>query len=280
MRQLLIFTDLDGTLIDHDTYGFKEVEGTLAALKERGVPVIVCSSKTRAEIERLRSLMGLDGPFVVENGGAVFVPAAARGIAKNGLVKRDGYWVKELGIPYKALCDLWKSIKSATGVLMTGFSEMSISQIVSLTGLSARDAQLATRREYSEPFILEDDPTALPVVERMAETKGLKITRGGRFYHLTGDNDKGKAVMILRRLYAQALPDRHLVTVGLGDSANDIAMFRQVDIPAVIQKKDGSWEPVSGIDSVIYSKKPGPIGWAQVVDGIISAQTAETQPAK
>lgn len=280
MQRLVIFTDLDGTLIDHDTYGFKEAEGTLAAVKERGVPVILCSSKTRAEIETLRSLMGLEDPFVVENGGAVFVPDTAHAIAKNGLVRRNGYWVKELGIGYPVLCDLWKAIKSETRLRMTGFSEMSLSQIVSLTGLSARGAQLAARREYSEPFILEDDPAAVPVVERAAQSKGLKVTKGGRFYHLTGDNDKGKAVMILKDLYARAEPERPLVTAGLGDSANDIAMLRQVDIAALIQKKDGSWEPAAGIDPVIYSKKPGPAGWAQVVDGIICAQLPEKRTRK
>jgi len=95
------------------------------------------------------------------------------------------------------------------------------------------------------------------------------MTKGGRFYHLLGQNDKGKAVQVLKKLYAQTYPRMKLWAVGLGDSANDIPMLKQVDTPVVIRKKTGQWEDLQGISPVVQSAKPGPRGWAEEVLRIV-----------
>ena len=48
MSSAVIYTDLDGTLLDHHTYSFDAARSTIAALSERGIPVIPCTSKTRS----------------------------------------------------------------------------------------------------------------------------------------------------------------------------------------------------------------------------------------
>ena len=70
----VVFTDLDGTLLDHSTYSFAEAQPALALLKSKNVPLIFCTSKTRSEVEYWRGLLGNNHPFIVENGGAAFVP--------------------------------------------------------------------------------------------------------------------------------------------------------------------------------------------------------------
>ena len=62
----VIFTDMDGTLLDHHTYSFAAAQPTLDALAARGIPVIPNTSKTFAEMTELRQKIGLNGPFVVE----------------------------------------------------------------------------------------------------------------------------------------------------------------------------------------------------------------------
>ena len=273
MKQLLIFTDLDATLIDHDTYSFKEARHTLDRLRSRSIPVIICSSKTRAEIEVYRLRMGLNDPFIAENGGAIFVPGSALDLTDVDFVEKGPYHVVELGVPHADLWTVWREIKKKN-FRMKGFSEMTIEEIAACTGLSLEEAALAAKREYSEPFMFLDTSDQLRLLTSLLQEKRLRLTRGGRFYHMIGQNDKGKAVRILTRVYANTYPDKKIWTAGLGDSANDIPMLRHVDMPVVIRKKTGEWERVHGIDPIVYSDKPGPRGWAEVINTILQGSAS------
>jgi mannosyl-3-phosphoglycerate phosphatase len=268
MKQILIFTDLDGTLIDHDTYDFREAQPALDQLRSRSIPVIICSSKTRAEIEVYRQRMGLRDPFIAENGGAIFIPRHTFDLRGINFVEKGRYHVVELGVPYPELCTVWREIKKKN-LRMKGFSEMNIEEIAACTGLPLEEAALAAKREYSEPFVFSDTSAQFRVLASLLREKGLRITRGGRFYHMIGQNDKGTAVGILRRIYANTYPDKKIWTAGLGDSANDIPMLRHVDMPIVIRKKTGEWEHIQGIEPTIYSDKPGPRGWAEIIHTIL-----------
>ena len=267
IKQIVVFTDLDGTLIDHDTYEFEEAKPALDQLRSRAIPVIICSSKTRAEIEVYRERMGLSGPFIVENGGAIFIPHPDLNVSLS-FVQKEPYRVVELGVPYADLCTTWKDIKNKGNFRMKGFSEMTVEEIADCTGLPPEEASLAAKREYSEPFIFSDTSAQLQLLTSLLQEKGLIITRGGRFYHLIGPNDKGRAVQILKRVYANTYPDKRIWTAGLGDSANDVPMLRHVDMPIVIRKKTGEWERVEEIDP-IYSDKAGPRGWAEAIQTIL-----------
>jgi mannosyl-3-phosphoglycerate phosphatase len=281
MRQFVIFTDLDGTLMDHDTYEFQEAEAALEVLRGQSIPVIICSSKTRAEIEACRRRMGVKAPFIVENGAAIFVPRDMLNLRGENFVARGDYHVLELGAPYAVLRNTWEAIKGAEKFRMRGFSEMSVEEIGELTGLSIEEARLAAMREYSEPFVFSDTAERLKRFERLVAQRGLQVTKGGRFYHLLGESDKGKAVQVLKKLYAQTYPRTKLWAVGLGDSANDIPMLKQVDLPVLIRKKTGQWEDLQGIGPVVKSAKPGPKGWAEEVLRIVlqASQQGRGRPA-
>lgn len=269
MKQILIFTDLDGTLIDHDTYDFKEAQPALNQLRSRSIPVIICSSKTRAEIEIYRRRMSICDPFIAENGGAIFIPHHTFNLQDVNFVEKGPYYVVELGVPYADLCTIWGEIKKKNNFAMKGFSEMTAEEIVACTGLTLEEAALAAKREYSEPFMFSDTPSQFRHLESLLRKRGLRVTQGGRFYHMTGRNDKGKAVRILISIYSNTYPDKKICTAGLGDSANDIPMLRYVDMPIVIRKKTGEWERAQGIDSIVYSDKTGPSGWAEAIQAIL-----------
>jgi len=276
MKQILIFTDLDATLIDHDTYDFKEAQPALDLLRSRSIPVIICSSKTRAEIEVYRRRMGLSDPFIVENGGAIFIPGRAFDLRDVKFVEKGPYRLVELGVPYAHLCTIWREMKKKN-FRMKGFSEMTIEEVATCTGLTHEEAQLAAKREYSEPFIFSDTPAQLRLLEILLQEKGLRITRGGRFYHMTGRNDKGTAVQILKMVYANTYPDKRIWSAGLGDSANDIPMLRHVDMPVVIRKKTGEWEHPQGIEPIVYSQKAGPRGWAEMIHTILALRVTDAR---
>jgi len=71
----VVFTDLDGTLLDHSSYSFEAARPALEGLRARRIPVVPCTSKTRAEVEEIRTRLRNRDPFVVENGGAALIPA-------------------------------------------------------------------------------------------------------------------------------------------------------------------------------------------------------------
>lgn len=264
--QYLIFSDLDGTLLDHDTYSFQEAQGALLGLKNKGIPLILCSSKTRAEMEGLRRELDNHDPFITENGAAVFIPRGLFGPLDLEYKEVEGYEVVELGIPYGIIKALFKEIKAETGLPAKGFSEMSPEEIAGVTGLDLEKAALAGQREYSEPFLLTEEMpgNGWPLIEQAVQKKKLTLTRGGRFYHLTGPNDKGKAVRLLIKLYQTR--NRLIVSIGLGDSPNDFPMLENVNIPVLIKKKTGHLEPWPGLTPVCHSREIGPKGWNEFVN--------------
>ncbi|EEH9628920.1 HAD-IIB family hydrolase, partial [Salmonella enterica] len=69
---LLIFTDLDGTLLNSHTFEWQPAAPWLTRLHESGVPVILCSSKTAAEMLQLQTTLNLQGlPLIAENGAVI-----------------------------------------------------------------------------------------------------------------------------------------------------------------------------------------------------------------
>jgi len=260
--QLLIFTDLDGTLLDQNTYSFEAALPALQALREKKIPLIICTSKTRAEIECFRSKLDNIHPFISENGGAIYIPHQYFSFDFSFARKDSEYAIIELGTPYENLREAFSKMKARFPSILKGFGDLSTQEVADLCGLRYSQARLAQKREYDEPFILEDE-SAEEKVRMMAQDLNLQISRGGRFYHLMGRNDKGQAVLLLRGLYAQT--NSHLKTVGLGDSLNDLPMLEVVDYPILVQKPGGVHDPSLQLENLIPAQGEGPKGWNDAV---------------
>ncbi|MGB7296962.1 MAG: HAD-IIB family hydrolase, partial [Candidatus Aminicenantales bacterium] len=213
--RILVFSDLDGTLLDHGSYSFEPARPALRLLREKRIPLIICSSKTRAEIEPIRAELANTDPFISENGGAVFIPEGYFAQELPSARKESEYRVLEFGTPYPKLREAISNLQERLPGQLRGFGDLTVEEVAELTGLSRREASLAKQREYDEPFLLAD-PESFETVCETAAAAGLKITRGGRFFHLIGENDKGKAVRLLRTIYENE-EVRSLKTIGLGD---------------------------------------------------------------
>lgn len=270
MKYYLVFSDLDGSLIDHDTYDFKEAIVALNLLKEKKVPVILCSSKTRSEIEIYRQRMDLMAyPFISENGGAIFIPREGPSLRGFGYKIVNGYRFIGIGRSYDSIKRYFQEIKEESKIEIKGFCEMDVEEIIKWTQLSEKEARLASLREYSEPFVFLDKADKFPLLEEIVRRKGLKVIKGGRFYHLMGDNDKGKAVQILKLIYQQNHSHKTLISIGIGDNLNDFPMLQNVDIPVLVKKKTGVHEPCFGLENIYYTQGIGPQGWAEAIFKII-----------
>jgi len=258
--QIIIFTDLDGTLLDHYSYSFDAAQTALEKIKAAQIPLIICSSKTRAEIEVWRTKLDNKDPFISENGGAIFFPKDRIIADINTGLERNGYQVIELGIHYPELLIRFRSLKGLFSELIRGFSEMDVNEVADLTGLSRYEAELAKRREYTEPFVFDGNEREKEDLQKKVEKVKLNLTQGGRFFHLLGDNDKGKAVRIVIEIYRRSFPE--LKTIASGDSYNDFPMLQMVDLPILVQKPGGVYdEKMIGIPNLIRASGIGPGGW-------------------
>lgn len=258
MPNVVIFSDLDGTLLDHETYSFQPADEALNLIKLKNVPLVLSTSKTRKEIELYRNLLDNHCPFVSENGGGIFIPKEY--FSKDFTYDQETkeYKVIEIGTTRNDLTSALKSISKDTGIKIQTLSDMSAIEIAEITGLDLQIAQLAMQRDYSEPFMLEDEKYAA-TIEKEITLKGYKHTKGGRFHHILGNNDKGKAINILKKIYKSESGD--LVTVGIGDSLNDLAMLNTVDIPILVQKPNGTYDPDINLPKLSYAEGIGPTGW-------------------
>jgi mannosyl-3-phosphoglycerate phosphatase family protein len=253
---LIVFSDLDGTLLDEETYSFEAAREALAALAAREVPLVLCSSKTRVEMERWARTLGLASPLVVENGGAVLWPRAG------------GYDVRARGTPRPRLIAALEAITLETGAVLRGFSALSVDEVAGLTGLPPAAAREAMAREYDEPFLVEAGDLAR--IAEAAVRRGLQVTRGGRFCHLMGPADKGQAVReILAACQGAGPPVR---SAALGDSANDLPMLSAVDRPIVLPRPTGivDAELARALPHSERAPAPGPTGWNAAVLAVLS----------
>ena len=266
MDFLLIFTDLDGTLLDQLTYSCVDAEEVLQRIHQLAIPLVLTSSKTYAEILSLQAELGLHEAFISENGGGIFLPDGhplANSREMQLLGERHGI---PFGKPYSYIREVFGLFRSAYD--LKGFGDMDIEELMERTGLSMAQARLAARRDFSEPFVFQD---VVRVEEFRLEVAryDLTVTKGGRFYHLmSARQDKGLAVSETIRLFQDDRQET-IVSIGLGDDENDFSMLKAVDIPVLIPKPDGSYAgpAPAGIRKAPW---PGSRGWAAAVTRILN----------
>jgi mannosyl-3-phosphoglycerate phosphatase len=264
--ELLVVTDLDACLLDEQTYRYDAALPALRALAQRGIPLVLCSSKTRAEMQPLARELPAAGPFIVENGGAIVVPA---GHLPRLAGRRDpeGYRQVALGTGREALIRSLAELADQAGARVRGFSTLSAAELAALTGLEIPAAERALQREYDEPFLLESGPEER--LSRAAAARGLRVTKGGRFHHLLGPVDKGRALQRLVALYAAE--GRRFSSVALGDSPNDLSMLQWSDRPILIPRPEGGPQATlaAALPEAEVAPAPGPLGWNRAVLAVL-----------
>jgi mannosyl-3-phosphoglycerate phosphatase len=253
--RLMIFTDLDGTLLHPVTYSWQAAKPAMRACADKDIPVILNSSKTGAEMAHLSRQMDIAWPYIVENGGGICFPKESPfQCVEDGTPGRSLDHVA-IGMAYERLCEALLRISAETGTGIRGFSQMSPDEIMALTGLDRKGAGRAMQRQYDEPFLIENAlPDGLERIREAAAYMGLQVTPGGRFYHLHGKFDKGDAV---KWFAARLKPFGDLRLVGIGDSENDIPMLEEVDIPVWVAPPE---KPAPAIDGLIRSSRTSSSG--------------------
>jgi len=259
----LVFTDLDGTLLDHHSYDHSPALPALRRLQTEGVPVIPVSSKTLAELKEIRKRLHLKGPVIAENGAVIAYPGEETQIAPPG---------------YHLLRDFLIDRRVNPRFDTLGFGDMSLEEVMELTGLPREEAKLAMKRRASEPFLWRGDSEGLINFRHEVEMANLRLLQGGRFMHLLGCTDKGTAVRLaVKHLQKQGMNITR--TIGLGDSDNDREMLLMVDNPVIIRKPDGTHLSLAERPEAILTDQPGPAGWNQAMLQLLEQFGGESLPA-
>ncbi|MBV7410634.1 mannosyl-3-phosphoglycerate phosphatase [Maritimibacter sp. DP1N21-5] len=256
---ILIFSDLDGTLLDHHSYDWGPARPALDRLRRMGDGVVLATSKTAAEVVNLRRDMGLtDWPAIVENGAGT-LPAHVDHLPE--------------APDYAALRAALDALPDGLRTPFTGFGDMDIPALARTTGLPLVAAADARARGFSEPGLWTGDhATRNAFVAALAEM-GIHARMGGRFLTLSFGRTKADAMAEVTRALAPG------VTVALGDAPNDVEMLEAADIGIVIPNPDAApLPPLKGEKSgkIRRATAPGPVGWnlsvSQVIDEVEKSQ--------
>ena len=246
--RFLIFTDLDGTLLDHETYDYTPALPMLARLRAMGAVVVLASSKTGAEIAEWQDRLGLvDCPAIVENGAALY---------DGSFDDRD----------YRRI----RAVLRALNAPFLGFGDMDDAGVAAVTGLSPGAARKARTRAHSEPGLWQGTDAQLDGFLSALAEHGIQARRGGRFLTLSFGGTKAAQM--------EALIDRYApeVTVALGDAPNDAEMLARADYGIVVRNDHGPGLPsLPGEDAagengpgkemgrILRTRAEGPAGWTE-----------------
>ncbi len=224
------------------------------------------TSKTFSEVRALQEKLGITCPFIVENGAGIFIPPDS--VLTSPIPPQERYIKISKSQSYLEVRIFFEHLKKNYPV--KGFGDMSVKEVIELTGLSHESAKHSKRRNFTEPFIL-DGKVDIKFLQAEANKEELEIVKGGRFYHIISQGqDKAKAMKRLTHLYEEYF-DKKLKMIALGDSENDFSMLQAADIGVLIPLPNGEF---ANIDSRNLKKAtyPGPKGWNEALMEILDAK--------
>lgn len=267
----IIFSDLDGTLLDHFDYQFSPAQQTLATLADSSIPIILNTSKTKAESIPIRKQLLLDSPFIVENGAAVYIPIGTFSKQPKDTVVVESFWVKTFCEPKEHWLAVLKSkeLRYFNNRYLS-FSDMSLVTLSKLTGLSFQQSELAKQRQYGEPIKWLGSDSSKEDFISQVQSYGACVTQGGRFLHVGGECNKGTAMQWLASQYQMHCPDLSLSTIALGDGENDSSMLEAANIAVQIRSPVHPFPRLRRESSTIQTNLYGPEGWAEAINQILA----------
>jgi mannosyl-3-phosphoglycerate phosphatase family protein len=263
----LVVSGIGGCLIDPVDGDYDAARPAVAALASLEVPLVLCSSRPRAEVELVSRLFGLSAPMIVENGAALVVPD---GHLPHGVPggRRDGdHYVLHLGPPRQRLREALAELAAAAGTEVRLVADLAPGDRPASVGPVGVRSSL--RHEHTDPFLVGSEERAAALA-REAEARGLRVARGERALHLLAGADKGLALRTLLSLYArEGIRPR---AVALGTWAVDLPMLRAAQRPIVMPGPGGRLEPqlATGLPGAERARQGGPAGWNDAVLAVLT----------
>jgi len=254
---LWVVSDVDGTLMDH-SYDLTPAKETIKTLQKLSIPVILCTSKTAAEVKVIRKELNLTDPYIVENGAAIY---------GESLKKVNGKII--LGEKYETLEEILSFISNDIGYKLIPLNNLTDEEATNLTGLKGNSLTLMRDRHWSMPFL--NPPIFLEErINICCKKLKVDIFKGNRMSHLLSINsNKGKAINALKK-YSNI---QDIKIIGLGDSPNDLPLLLNSDFRIVIPGSEGPnlnlLNQLKDFEFTLASK-PNGYGWKNEINKLIN----------
>ena len=251
---LIIFTDLDGSLLHRDNFKFDEIKDYIKNLIDNGVIIIPNTSKTEKEIEEFIKELGKEVPFISENGSSIHGLNLINANFPNKIIlsrdKEELIKIFDSKVPdnLKAKCNF--------------ISEMNSKQQNDIFGLQGNNLKNALNRKYTIPFLFEGDNLEKNKLLKILKSSSLTMQEGGRVLNLGDKTDKVKSMNQVLKIYRKV--ENKIKVIGVGDNFNDLDMLRNCDIPCLVFNDQFKQDQIN-INNLIFSNKPSPEGWADVI---------------
>jgi len=267
----LLFTDLDGTLLDYHTYSCELVRSSVELLKATDISIIFCSSKTWKEQEFYLKELLIDDPAIVENGGGIFFAGEGKtmDVHHDKLINLNGKQAIALGQTYDQVLKALEESAQKFYPELKYYANLNVNKISEITKLDRSSAINAKNRDFSET-VFNADPASKKynLFEKNMASLGFQCIPGSKYVTITDlTTDKGKAVELIIRMYKQKYDE--VISYGVGDSLNDLAMLKVVDNPYLVEKPDKTWVEIQ-LNKLTKIAAIGPQGWNMMAKEIIT----------
>ena len=254
-KKILIFTDLDGSLLDKETFKFDVIKDYFKELVRNGIIIIPNSSKTEAELLDFNEQNNLDLSFITENGSSIHgLNKIHHNLPDKIIISRT---INEIRNVYEENISL--DFKNKT----THILELEIEVQQKILGLPLDKIKLAIKRDHSLPIKFNGTEIEKKEFTKILKNSGLTIQTGGRIMNICDNVNKSKAMSKTIELINKEI-DNEIITIGVGDNQNDIDMLKQSDYACLV-KNDKFDSSLVNIDNLIKSTEPSPRGWADVI---------------
>jgi mannosyl-3-phosphoglycerate phosphatase len=265
LRDLVVVTDLAGTLLDRHTGSWAAAQPALQRLAELDIPVVFNSSKTAATMLQLRQQLDNRHPFISENGAQLCLPDAG---------SPGGLDVRSFGMPRNHILHELAGIAGQGHFDYLAFSAMTLEQLAPVTGLGRNLLHALMQRLYTEILLWQDSAQSLQqfavaLAERGLRAQGLQTLHNGRLLQVSVPVDKATPLPALRdwyQLQGRAAP----CIVALGDGHNDVPLLEAADIAICIRAGERPF-PAVNKPQCRYSALPGPQGWNEELLQLLAA---------
>ena len=254
-KKILIFTDLDGSLLDKETFKFDVIKDYFKELVRNGIIIIPNSSKTEAELLDFNKQNNLDLSFIAENGSSIHrLNKIHQNLPDKIIISRT---IDEIRNIYEENISLDFENK------ITHILELEREKQQKILGLPLDKIKLAIKRDHSIPIKFNGTESEKNEFTKILKNSGLTIQTGGRIMNVCDNVNKSKAMSRALRLIRKQLDDE-IITIGVGDNENDIEMIKNTDYPCLV-KNENFDSSLINIDNLIKSDEPSPKGWSDVI---------------